>query len=178
MRYSRRQFLLLAMMSGLVVGGIYATSLAKDALPAGTILVSLNVDPRENTSLGYWNHVAIMVNSVELVEAQECCGVIRTPLTTYLQRPYSRILAIEPSDRQQGITAARRAEQLVGLPFRPLSSIVRYEGPWQQSRGVNCVTVIKVAWRPVCPCVTSTHTPDGLVMIADDPHFCGIRVVR
>lgn len=133
------------------------------AHPPGTILVSRNADERENTSPGYWNHLACVVSDTHVVESQECQGVIKTPLCDYLARDYSKILALKPRDARAGARAARRAMALCGLPDRQLSSLFLVHGPRRQKLGLNCVTAAaEIPWAYENPRIRLLVFPDGI----------------
>lgn len=115
--------------------------------PDGTVLVSRNRIERENTSPGFWNHLAI-ISQGHVVEAQKGPGVIRTSFSVYLGRDYSRILVLEPQDLDAGVRAAAISESLVGLKFNILSSFPGKDRPLlMQVRGVNCDSVIRYSER-------------------------------
>lgn len=122
------------------------------ALPDGTTLLSINRDPRLNTSPGTWNHAAIVANGhiVEsqagIVERGQGKGVINTTFADFLSRDYSKIIALVPLDSGLGERAADRADQFVGLPFRKLSSLPRRETPRREKRGMNCNSTVRAAF--------------------------------
>lgn len=118
-----------------------------NAVPTGTVFISRNADERENTSPGFWNHLAIK-NGDHIVEAQQGRGVIRTSFVDFLTRDYSQILAQEPNNLQEGFVAGSTAESLVGLKFRLTSSIPGRDWPLlMRVRGVNCDSVIRYSER-------------------------------
>jgi hypothetical protein len=132
-------------------------------LPAGSILLSRNRDERENTSPGYWNHLAIVDTTGDVIEDQaEQGGVIRTLVVDYLSRDYGRILVYQPLDMATGERAAARAETLVGLPHRTVSSLRRRFPPRARQRGLNCVSVIEIAYGPEDRQIRRLKVPDGI----------------
>lgn len=137
-------------------------------LPLGSVLVSRNLDEKQNHGYGHWNHLAIVVSSTELVEAQADRGVIRTPLAEYLTRPYAPPLALLPCDRAAGIRAARKAESYVGLPYSKLGSVLRMKAR-QLQRGerpaVNCVVPVKAAYWSEDVRVRRLKIPDGALKL-------------
>lgn len=124
-----------------------ATGIALGNLPDGTVLVSRNRLEKENTSPGFWNHLAIK-HGDHIVEAQKGPGVIRTSFDTFLGRDYSRILALEPVNLEAGRRAAEVSESLVGLKFNLISSLPGKDRPLlMRVRGVNCDSVIRYSER-------------------------------
>lgn len=115
--------------------------------PEGTVLVSRNWREWDNTSFGYWNHLAIYVGNQQVVESQEPHGVVLTSLVEYWARPYSRIVAVVPDNGFAGTVAASRAKTMLGMPWRPYVSV----GPGiltiRTHSGANCVSVIEEAYR-------------------------------
>lgn len=105
-------------------------------LVPGAILISRNNNEALNTSLGFWNHVSCYIGDGWIVEAQEGYGVIETRIEHYEQRDYTWF-QLTPRNLEMGERAAQRAKCLVGLPYRPLSSIRRRTR--NEERGVNCV---------------------------------------
>lgn len=102
----------------------------------GTVLISRNLDEIENTSPGYWNHCAIYVGGPIIIESQMNEGVIKTYLDTYMARAYTWF-ALTPIDSAVGLLAAEKANTLLGLPYRKLSSLWRRVR--NEERGMNCV---------------------------------------
>lgn len=131
----------------------------------GSVLVSRNADERENTSPGFWNHLAVQVDTTHLVESQEGRGVIRTPLSEFLARPYSQVVVLRPLNASEGTEAAARAERLVGLPHAPLSSLFPFNGPLRQKLGLNCVSVVEIAWKR-----SSINRPDRVFEVEGKFH--------
>lgn len=133
-------------------------------LAPGTILVSRNANEADNTSPGFWNHLAIVAGANEVIESQAGQGVIRTPLAVYMARPYRPILALKPLDCQAGQRAAARADELVGLPHRALSSLFVFNGQPRRKIGVNCVTAaLEIPYAGEALGVRLTIKPDGVL---------------
>lgn len=129
--------------------------------PIGTVLVSRNIDERENTSPGsYWNHTAIMVSSDYIVEAQPGRGVIYTHWSEYERRPYSRVVIFRPWSEYAGNLAAHRAQLMVGQRYAPYASAWPFNGPIRQRLGSNCVSTIEIAY-----CIPDINTPDGMFRV-------------
>lgn len=136
---------LIIMAWATVIALMIAGACLAELLP-GTVLVSRNADERQNTSPGYWNHLAMYVGNDTIVEAQVGRGVIRTPMSEYLARPYSRILAMEPRDPAVGQRAAAKAQTLVGLPFKKFASALPGDR-LAEVRGMNCDNVVRDSLR-------------------------------
>ena len=113
------------------------------SLPPGTILLSKNADEALNESPGTTNHVCVVANDGSIIESQAGIGVQRISLATYRARKYSPPSAMIPCALEVGKRAAAKAESLVGLPFRKISSIFRRQGERRQKKGLNCVSVVK-----------------------------------
>lgn len=90
-------------------GGTHAAVQIPAKLPIGAVLVSRNLDEAENTSPGYWNHLAIHVGMNSVVESQADKGVIKTKLSVYSSRPYAPILVLSPLDAKIGAQAAGKS---------------------------------------------------------------------
>jgi hypothetical protein len=102
----------------------------------GAVLVSRNVNEQENTSPGYWNHLAVYVGEGYVVESQEGYGVLLTPVQDYISRSYSRILCLNPKCNCQG--------------------------PFRLQRGMNCVTVVEIAWEQQNHWIRRIIIPDDI----------------
>jgi uncharacterized protein YycO len=111
-------------------------------LPAGAILVSRYLEERKNTSPGFWNHLAIYVGNGWIVESVAGRGVIYTRYEEYLNRPKVRDVMYF-RDSAAGQRAALRAQSMVGIPYRTISSIFLF--PRADWRGLNCDSVIRNA---------------------------------
>ena len=142
-------------------------------LPAGTILISRNQDESQNTSPGHWNHLAIVSSETPfttIVEAQAGQGVIKTPLSVYLKRPYEPVQCLVPCDRAAGQRAATKAESYVGLPYSKLGSILRVKARRLQ-RGekpsVNCVVPVKAAYWAEDRRARRVKIPDDVLKLAN-----------
>lgn len=137
-------------------------------LPPGTVLCSRNRSEEENTSPGYWNHLAIVVSD-GVVEAQQGIvehgqgeGVIKTSIEDYMARDYSRIRAYLPLNVEHGQCAAMRAERLIGLPHAAAASLKPMQGAAAFRCGHNCVSVIKTAWIFADRLLRTLVKPDGM----------------
>lgn len=132
--------------------------------PMGTVFISRNTNEADNTSPGYWNHCAIYVGGEIIVEAQEGQGVIQTPTTAYMARAYTWFTLI-PVDLNIGKIAAEKANTLIGLPYRKLSSV------WRRvhniSRGMNCVdAAFRIPYEyALRTSFSKIHWPDDVVTI-------------
>ena len=117
----------------------------------GNIFLTRNAgDERSNPTPGYFNHAAIYVGNNTVVEAQMHVNngkwsddtkfpgaVIKSDLDEFWNRyPIIRVLQL-PIDE----SVADEALQMVGLPYRRISSWFRRQRP--DSRGVNCVAVVR-----------------------------------
>lgn len=129
--------------------------------PIGTVLVSRNIDERENTSPGsYWNHTAVYVGNDFIVEAQPGRGVIYTTWNEYQARPYSRVIIFRPWSEYAGQLAAHRAQLMVGQRYAPYASAWPFNGPIRQRLGSNCVSCVEIAY-----CLPDINTPDGMFRV-------------
>lgn len=113
--------------------------------PLGSLFISRNTNEADNTSPGYWNHLAIWLGNGQIGESQVGQGTIVTPLDDYLARPYTYGVLIP---RQKyliaGEMAAGIAKRLIGKRYGKLSSY----RPRQQTNRMNCVTyAYGVPWR-------------------------------
>lgn len=131
---------------GCILGGM---SLLGAELPLGSIVVSRSTDESLNTTPGYWNHLAIYVGDGQLVESVAGAGVVQTPWDRFQQYD-ARIVVLEPCNAMAGMQAAARAKQLIGLPYATWSSLRRSHPASRRIRGVNCVSVIEIAWQWPC----------------------------
>lgn len=136
----------------------------------GTVLVSRNLDESLNTSPGFWNHLAIVINANVIVEYQagivehnQGRGVIRTSLQDYMYRAYHPVLALLPMNNPAGFCAAKRAAELVGLPGRPGREYERFIGRHGVKWVRNCVSVITLAWGPNDRAMRRVLMPDGIM---------------
>ncbi len=127
-------------------------------LKPGDILLTRNADESLNTSPGFWNHTAIAVNASEVVEAMEGKGVIRTPLSSFLDR-YAQIVLMRYAGKYDD-RAAKFAEQSVGQPYRYISSIFLFLR--RQQRGENCVSLVRRAYRYAYSFDFLWQTPDSI----------------
>jgi hypothetical protein len=134
-------------------------------LPPGTVLVSRNLDEEDNTTLGHWNHLAIVATDGSIIESQIGKGVQKVTLAEYQSRPYSPPLALVPCAPEVGQRAAAKAESLVGLPYRPYSSIFRRQGELRQKLGFNCVSPVKAAYWQDDRRIRRLKTPDGVLKL-------------
>ena len=107
-------------------------------IPLGTVLVSRNKDEKDNTSPGYWNHLAVYVGDGCVVESQAKTGVVKTTLAEYRKRDYNWF-PLFPRDAKVGERAAKKAIKLIGTPYHQRSSIRRHI----PKKGANCVSVVK-----------------------------------
>jgi hypothetical protein len=131
-----------------------------EIFPVGTVLVSRNKIEAQNTSPGYWNHLAVYVGRNIVVESQESAGgVIATSLQDYLARDYIWF-PLFPVDLASGEKAAAKAQSLVGLPYRQISSMLQLDR--KEEKGANCVSVAKISYRYADgdKAVKSLHKPD------------------
>lgn len=133
-----------------------------ESLPDGTVLQTRNADERENTSPGYFNHLAILSDGW-VIEAQQGCGVIQTSYQDFLARAYSQIRAFEPVNLEVGDYAGEVAETLIGLPYAPYhSSLLPGDQPLLMNmRGVNCIPVVRYSYRHASgECLRELRIPD------------------
>ncbi len=153
----RRFLVFLCLVSGL--SSVASFSYGQDT-PLGAVFVSKNIIESQNSGFWfYWNHHAIYVGDTdgdgigEVVEAQSGpyygYGVIKTPVTEYLNRPY-RIVVFYPRKLETGIKAAEIAKTFIGRPYRPYSSVVPRAIPkvvpsllHGTPDGMNCVSVTR-----------------------------------
>jgi hypothetical protein len=127
----------------------------------GSVLASLWGDPKLDTSLGTWNHLAIVAGPDCIVESQADKGVVKTSFTEYLKRPYARITAFKPKDKEAGQRAALRALSIVGKEHGELSSLFRGHGLVTDK--ANCVTVaVEYPWGAEQRSCRSIVLPDGM----------------
>jgi hypothetical protein len=113
-------------------------------IPMGAVLVSRNNDERLNTSLGYWNHLAIYDAATNtVIESQAGIGVQAVPWSVYRARP-QRVLVVFPRTPELGQAAVLRARSRIGTPYWRLSSVVLFPRPFEC--GSNCVTLIDDAY--------------------------------
>ena len=135
----------------------------RTGLPAGTVLISRNVNEQDNTTPGYWNHLAICAGNV-VIESQEGVGVVGTPVNAFLARPYARITARPPVSPVLGQKAAYRVLGLVGTPYAPYSSVFHGlggNGPARLRLGLNCVSLVEEGYR-----LPGINRPDGVLKYA------------
>lgn len=134
------------------------------SLPIGTVIYSRNLKESDNKTPGVANHLAIVVDATTVVEAQEDLdgksGVILTPMSAFRARQY-QFGYLYPIDKQVGIKAAAEAKALVGKKYAKLSSIrPRLNG--NNSRRMNCVTVIKVSYSKALGTEIKMAIPDDI----------------
>lgn len=134
------------------------------SLPIGTVIYSRNLKESDNKTPGVANHLAIIVDDKNVVEAQEDLdgksGVILTPLTEFRARQY-QYGYLYPIDKQVGIKAATEAKALVGKKYSKLSSIrPRFNG--NNSRRMNCVSVVKVSYSKALGTEIKMAIPDDI----------------
>lgn len=149
----------------------------------GTVLMSRNADENENTSPGFWNHLAIIVSDDDIVEAQagivehgQGRGVIITKVSDFMSRDYGQVIAYEPRNPQMGVGAAKRARALVGRPHAPGASVLRRPGRKRPNAGQNCVSVVKVAWGTTVTRIRNIVIPDGFARVAGSSFKDPIRM--
>lgn len=134
--------LLATLLSALTFGA--PPDAATPGFPAGTVIVSRNVNEADNTSPGYWNHLGMSNGRGFIIEAQEGKGVIFTPLREYINRPY-HMTVLRPRDVEQGRKAAQIAAGFVGEKYNKLASL-GLQGPKEDLKlGQNCVSVVRRA---------------------------------
>ena len=127
----------------------------------GDIFVTRNATEAENSSPGYWNHVAVYVGNGLVVEAQGEPGkVIYSDLAEFVNRyPEIRLLRLRMGDRQ---AIADEAIRQVGTPYRALASIPVFMR--RPERGNNCVSVFRRGLRSSTGVDPRFRVPDGVIV--------------
>lgn len=116
----------------------------------GDVLATRNATEEENSTPGYWNHLAIYVGDGQVVEAQMGRGVIVSGLPEFIARyPEIRLLRLRSGKGQAMATEAWRH---VGTRYRKLASLPVFMRPTQW--GNNCVSVVRR-----CVCVSIGRDP-------------------
>jgi len=144
--------------------------------PAGSALLSVNVNG-DNRSIGYLNHCGLCTGNGYVIESQTGLygnGVLRTPLSVYLSRPY-QVWILYPRDLYLGQRAAAIAETFVGRPYRRGSSLLPALLPPIIPRilhgtpyGMNCVSVIRDAYEAALgQPLYGMRTPDDICRRGD-----------
>lgn len=97
-----------------------------------------------NTSPGFWNHTAIVLDSINIVHALENKGVILDTIDNLLKDvKYCAVLRLNDGSRKQ--VFARKAVALEGSPYRTIASIFNFLR--RSYRGENCVSVARKAYK-------------------------------
>jgi len=125
----------------------------------GDLFVTRNATEEENSSPGYWNHLAIYVGEGLVVEAQQGQGVIYSELPEFLSRyPQIRVLRLRIGDGQ---VIADEACRHVGTPYALLASLPRWMR--RTERGNNCVSIARRAFIPAVGRDPQWFKPDEAV---------------
>jgi uncharacterized protein YycO len=129
---------------------------------AGTVLISRNNDESLNTSPGHWNHCAIYVGGGRIIHSLRDQGVVETVYGEWLAYDCTWVSLI-PIDVSVGYKAAFKATQLVGLPYRMLSSV--FLRARNLNRGINCVdAAVRVPYEyALGKSLSSIHWPDHVI---------------
>jgi hypothetical protein len=166
------------------IGPSFAQELFVPTKP-GTLLISRNADERLNTSPGYWNHWAFWAGDLDgdgdadVLESQEGLGVIRTDYSVFLSRPYSRIIAREPTNLEFGVRYIQVADSKVGLPHRTFASIRGRDTERSLRKGVSCITLVRYPVREVGGVrIRRARIPDRHTLLAKKGLFGPEIVVR
>lgn len=110
---------------------------------AGDILLTRNTEEVGNdTNAGYWNHAAIVSESLTVLEAQkEPNAVIEVQLVNFIER-YPEILALYHPEADVGLKAARKAASLIGRVYNRWASAF-FKKP--NYYGENCTSLINTS---------------------------------
>jgi len=113
----------------------------------GDILITRNANEEDNSSPGYWNHVAIYTRFDVVVEAQVGpAAVIQAEWPEFWNRyPEMRIMRME-MDGATREKLARAAQELVGTTYSRFASLHRAFRRGSRRRGENCVSVVRRAF--------------------------------
>ena len=139
-------FLALAACS--VLNGQEVAALAQEVEP-GTILAVRNPGGRrENRVPLYWNHIAIMGDEGQVIEADADRGVSYIPYRLFYSK-YGEIIAFEivPKPLKWKLVLAAKAQ--LGQPYRPLTN--------------NCVTLVRESVNLVTDIGYGWHMPSDVV---------------
>jgi len=138
-------------------------------LQLGDLLVTRNEHEEDNSSPGYWNHVAIYVGGVWIVEAQiEPDAVITSKWKEFYARyPRIRLLRLKGVAEARRMSISENARKLVGSKYWRLASLTRFFRR-RRSRGENCVSTVRRAYKKGLGWDFGWRIPDD---VANDSHF-------
>ena len=129
----------------------------------GDIFITRNLLDEQNETPGYWNHAAIYIGNGLILEAQPAPNaVIISKVQEFYDRyPYVAILRYDHKDWQAlGLKAANKAQTSQGFVYRKLASMKRFLR--RPSRGENCVSLVRRAWKDAVGFDFMWHLPDGV----------------
>jgi len=142
-------------------GVLYAAELS--GYHPGDVFVTRNADESDNTTPGFWNHVAVYVGQDVygkhlVVEGQIAPGkVIYSQLSEFIARyPHIRLLRLRMGNTQTFVDTAIRQ---IGTPYRKLASFPVFLRP--PERGNNCLSVVR-------RCYINTFNVDPRWRLPDD----------
>lgn len=135
----------------------------------GDIFVSRWFEDEPNTSPGYWNHTAIYCNG-NVVESLIGMGVVQWTYEQWLPR-MQRFIVMRQNNPDIGNKAAEFAPTLVGIPYRQISSLFRYLPWWRTKKGLNCIAVVRLAYKEAFGKDPGWIIPDHVI---DDSRFLSI----
>lgn len=116
----------------------------------GDIFLTRYHDEEKNKFPGYWNHAAIY-NDGMIIEAlmRNNTGVHTVSFEEW-EKGVDQWIQLRLQDWHNPSAAekaGKHAVTMLGLPYRMVTSVFRFIPTWRVKKGVNCVAVVRLAYK-------------------------------
>lgn len=112
----------------------------------GDIFLTRWFDEDKNTSPGYWNHSAILNHQGDIVEALIDKGVVKANFDNWVKE-VDRYCVVRHFDFEAAKRASIACNNYIGKPYRLLTSTFTIIGKRRINMGLNCVAVVRLAYK-------------------------------
>ena len=112
----------------------------------GDIFITRYHDEEKNGFPGYWNHACIY-NDGMIIEALMEIGVHTIPFEEWVKGVDRYIQLRYKGKEKKAQVAGKHALTMIGLPYRMVTSVFVFLTPWRIKKGVNCISVVRLAYK-------------------------------
>lgn len=128
----------------------------------GDVFLTRWFDEEKNTSPGYWNHSAILNHHGNVVEAIKDKGVIKEDFDKWLSE-IDNYCVVRHIDAEIAKRASITCNNYIGKPYRLLTSTFTIIGKRRMNLGLNCVAVVRLAYRDAANMDYRVSFPDDFL---------------